>query len=84
MDSAAAERSKLAEATRDRSHVDARRALNRDIRRLQNNCQRNHLPETFGSDSSAHCKFQHRIDKAEFVQLCTLLAGSCDELDAVT
>ncbi len=66
-----------------RPRIDGRRALNGIIYRLRSSCQWNHLPETFGSDSSVHRTFQRWLENGVFEKVWALLVERCDELGGV-
>lgn len=68
---------------RGRPRIDPRRALDGIIFRMRSSCQWNHLPKSFGDDSSVHRTFQRWVDKGVFVKVWALLAKRCDEKGAV-
>ena len=66
-----------------RSRIDFRKAINGIIFRMRTGCQWNHLPKTFGDDSSVHRWFQTWVEDDIFVQLWAVLLEECDALGGV-
>jgi putative transposase len=66
-----------------RKRIDWRKAINGIIFRLRTGCQWNHLPETFGDDSSVHRWFQKWVADGVLEKLWALLLSECDELGGV-
>jgi len=50
---------------------------------MRTGCQWNHLPKTFGDDSSVHRWFQTWVEDDIFVQLWAVLLEECDALGGV-
>ena len=70
-------------AATGRPRGDLRRVLNGIIYRLRSGVQWNHLPATFGSDTTVHRWFQRFVADGVFERLWAVLIDACDELGGV-
>jgi putative transposase len=66
-----------------RDRIDPRAALNGIIYQMRSGCQWNHLPKSFGDDSSVHRTFQRWIKKGVLERIWAALIESCEELGGV-
>lgn len=66
-----------------RKRVDQRSVLNGIIFRLRSGCQWNHLPKTFGDDSTIHRTFQRWVELGVLNQVWSVLVEGCEELGGV-
>jgi putative transposase len=66
-----------------RGRIDPRAALNGIIYQMRSGCQWNHLPKSFGDDSSVHRTFQRWIKKGVLERIWATLVESCEELGGV-
>ena len=66
-----------------RPRTNLRKAFDGIIFRLRTGCQWNHLPKTFGDDSTVHRWFQQWVKDEVFEQLWAELLQACDELGGV-
>ena len=66
-----------------RKRVNPRPILNGIIFRLRSGCQWNHLPETFGDDSTVHRTFQRWVESGVLNQVWSVMVEECEELGGV-
>ncbi len=66
-----------------RKRVNPRPILNGIIFRLRSGCQWNHLPETFGDDSTIHRTFQRWVESGVLNQVWSVMVEECEELGGV-
>ena len=53
------------------------------IFRLRSGCQWNHLPKTFGDDSTIHRTFQRWVESGVLNQVWSVMVEECEELGGV-
>ena len=70
--------------TTGRKRVNPRPILNGIIFRLRSGCQWNHLPKTFGDDSTIHRTFQLWVESGVLNQVWSVMVEECEELGGVT
>ena len=66
-----------------RPPADRRQVLNCIIHRMRSGCQWNQLPESLGSDRTAHRYFQRWVNNGVFQKIWKKLTRACDELGGV-
>ena len=66
-----------------RKRVNPRQILNGIIFRLRSGCQWNHLPKTFGDDSTIHRTFQLWVESGVLNQVWSVMVEECEELGGV-
>ena len=66
-----------------RKRVNPRPIFNGIIFRLRSGCQWNHLPKTFGDDSTIHRTFQRWVESGVLNQVWSVLIEECEELGGV-
>ena len=66
-----------------RKRVNPRPILNGIIFRLRSGCQWNHLPKTFGDDSTVHRTFQRWVESGVLNQVWSVMVEECEELGGV-
>ena len=69
--------------TTGRKRVNPRPILNGIIFRLRSGCQWNHLPKTFGDDSTIHRTFQLWVESGVLNQVWSVMVEECEELGGV-
>ena len=69
--------------TTGRKRVNPRPILNGIIFRLRSGCQWNHLPKTFGDDSTIHRTFQPWVESGVLNQVWSVMVEECEELGGV-
>ena len=70
--------------TTGRKRVNPRPILNGIIFRLRSGCQWNHLPKTFGDDSTIHRTFQLWVESGVLNQVWSVMVEECEELEVWT
>ena len=66
-----------------RNRIDPRAALNGIIYQRRSGCQWNHLPPSFGDDSSVHRTFQRWVQKGVLKRIWATLVENCEDLGGV-